>query len=482
MKRIFLLIMITAFVTKAGAQQDVDYAVVSDADDWQLFMSNKLVNSYLNNGDKLVIITLTAGDEGNGINSFNGSSTPFYLAKERGSVYSSKFTSDFVTLSYPNTSLLPTAQTVTIYGKSMTKYVYGNIVNYFLRLPDGGPAGAGYPGTGNKSLMKLKQGTIPSISTITNSATYTWNDLVTTIYFIMFTEKGLDQQVWLNTSDLSVVTNPGDNSDHIYASTAAQEAASSRAWIGINEFVMNYSSSLPANLTANHEDIEDATGIFTMYDWSMIKDKYPSTISTSRAWLPMDYYSQKRAPVGSAPLPITLLSFTGTLKGNNALLEWSTSSELNSKEFQLEKSNDGINYHVLATIPAAGISSIEKKYSYLDIEATDINYYRLKMVDIDGLNKRSNVVVVKNSGLTQSISAVNNPFTDYISIRFSKLPKGELTIRLVDLSGRLLSSSKIYNPSSSVIRFDYNQKLSKGMYILQAESEGKLYSIKLLKD
>lgn len=482
MKRIFLLIIIASFITKARAQQDVDYVVVADADDWQLFMSNKLINSYLNSGDKLVIITLTAGDEGNGINAFNGSSTPFYLAKERGSVYSSKFTSDFVTLSFPNTSLLPTAQTVTVYGKSMTKYVYGNIVNYFLRLPDGGPTGAGYAGTGNKSLMKLKQGTISSLSTITNSATYnSWAELITAIYFIIFQEKGLDQQVWLNTSDLNTVTNPGDISDHIFASTAGQDAVATRFWVGINEFVMNYSSTQPANLPA-HEDFEKASAAFSMYDWSLVKEKYASTLNSSRAWLPMEYYSIKRSPVGSAPLPITLLSFTGSLKGNNVLLEWSTSSELNSKEFQIEKSNDGINYRNLTTIPAAGSSSTVKKYSYLDVEATDLNYYRLRMVDLDGLNKRSNVVFVKNDGLTQSISAVTNPFTDYITIRFSKLPKGEITLRLIDLSGRLLSSYKYYNPSSSVIKFDYNKKLGKGMYILQAESEGKQYSIKLLKE
>ncbi len=481
MKRIFLLLMISLFVGKAQSQ-NVDYVVVSDPEDWQLFMSNKLINSYLVNDHKLVVITLTAADEGNGASPFNGSATAYFMAKERGSVYSSKFTDDFVSLAYPNNNLLPSAQTVTVYGKSITKYTYGNFVNYFLRLPDGGPAGAGYGGTGNKSLMKLKQGTITSISSVTNAATWnSWQELLTTIYFIMVIEKGPDQQVWLNTTDLSSITNPGDNSDHTYAGMAAQEAVALKLWVGINEYVMDHSSALAANL--GNEDYENATGAFSMYDWSLVKDKYPSKLSSARAYLPMEYTSIKRSPSGSSgTLPITLLSFSGSLNGNNVLLDWTTSLEINSKEFQIEKSNDGVTYHKLGTVPAAGNSLVQKKYNFLDVEATEINYYRLKMVDIDGSGKQSNIVIVKNPALTQDIAALTNPFKDYISVRFTKLPKGETTLKLMDLSGRLISSSKVYNPLSSVIRFEYNKTLSNGIYILQAETEGKQYSIKLMKN
>ena len=135
-----------------------------------------------------------------------------------------------------------------------------------------------------------------------------------------------------------------------------------------------------------------------------------------------------------------------------------------------------------SSMPAAGNSSITKKYSYLDIEATELNYYRLKMVDIDAATKLSDVVVVKNNGLSQVMYALNNPFTDHIDIRFARVPKGEIRLRLLDLSGKLISSSKVYNPLSSVIRFDCDKVLSKGIYILQAENQGIQYSIKLVKD
>jgi hypothetical protein len=244
---------------------------------------------------------------------------------------------------------------------------------------------------------------------------------------------------------------------------------------------MDHSANLAANL--GNEEYQFATGAYHMFDWSLTKDKYSPKFNSVRAWLPMEYTSIKRSPSGSSgTLPITLLNFSGSLKGNNVLLDWSTSLEINSKEFQIEKSNDGITYRELYTIPAAGNSTIVKKYNYLDVEATELNYYRLKMVDLDGSAKQSDVVIVKNPGLSQTVSGITNPFKDYISIRFAKIPKGGVNLKLIDLSGKVISTREVYNPLSSIIRFDYNKALSQGIYILQVANDGKQYSLKLLKE
>ncbi len=492
MKRIFLLAIICGFVYKAQAQSQVTFFLGSDPDDWQLFMSKKMLDDLDNGNSKVVFICVTAGDEGFGNTIFNGSSIAYYLAKERGAVYSGKFASDITNpISFPTISYdLPAAQTVTVNSKSVTKYVYGNangvgnVVSYFLRLADGGPAGAGYAGTGNKSLQKLKLGQIANMTSLDGVTTYTWGELLLAIKGIIYAEKGVDQQIYLNTPSLSAVNNPGDNSDHYYASTAAQEILMPLTWVGINEFVMDYSSSLGVGANLNSSDYEDASAVFNVYNWSLVKDKYPSKLNaTTRGWLPKESFSVTRVPTGNGALPVVLVNFSGTLKGNNVLLDWSTSAEYSSKEFQLERSNDGITYRKLATVAAAGFSTTAKKYTYLDVEATEVNYYRLKMVDIDGSNKQSDVVIVKNSALLQSAAVVNNPFSNHIDVRFARLPKGGVTLRLIDLSGKLIAVKQNYQPSlSSIIRFDIDRPLSRGIYILQVENDGKQYSIKVLKD
>jgi hypothetical protein len=182
------------------------------------------------------------------------------------------------------------------------------------------------------------------------------------------------------------------------------------------------------------------------------------------------------------PLPVTLLDFTGTLQGNNALLNWSTAAEYDSKEFVIERSNDGISYRALNSLPAAGYSSSLKSYSYLDREATELNYYRLKMIDNNGNTKMSNTVIVKNPGLKQDISVLSNPFKDDITVRFAKMPKGKVTLSLTDISGKRIGINEYYQPASAILRYNNaTSNLPKGVYILQAETEGKRYSIKVMK-
>ncbi len=485
MKKIFLLILIYISAFKVQAQQ-INYYVAADQDDWQLFMSKNMTADC--NGNKVVIITLTAGDEGNGANTFGGAATPYYLAKETGAVYSSKFIRDFNngSISPNNTYPLPTVSTVTINSKNLKKYYYGDVggsgavVNYFLRLPSGNSNGAGYGTTGNQSLQRLKLGNIANMTSVDGANTYTWSQLTSTIYAIVMAEKGTDNQVYINTATQNTMTNP-DHSDHYYSGMAAQEGVLANLAVGIREFVMDNSSTIPANLS--NEELSDASALFGVYNWSLIRNRYSNALNTTvRNWLAMESFSNKRSPVGS--LPVTLLDFSGKLKGNNVLLEWTTSFEINSKEFQIEKSTDGVTYSKLNTVAAAGNSFAEKNYSYLDAEATEINYYRLKMVDIDGYAKQSNVIVIKNSGiLSQSISVTNMPFSDFINIRFAKVPTGKTMLKLFDLSGRLISVSEKNNPVSSIIQFDnYNKNIAKGIYLLQVESEGKQFNIKIVKD
>lgn len=182
------------------------------------------------------------------------------------------------------------------------------------------------------------------------------------------------------------------------------------------------------------------------------------------------------------PLPVTLLDFSGNLNGNNVLLNWNTTAEYNSKEFIIEKSTDGINYRYLNSTAAAGYSSSVKSYSYTDNEATELNYYRLKMVDFDGNTKLSNTVIIKNQGLQQKITVLTNPFGDEITIRFAKLPKGKIILSLTDLSGKQIGTSENYQPASSVIKFNsFNKALPHGIYLLNAITEGKRYTIKVFK-
>lgn len=300
-KRLLFIVLVLSFTRfNVWAQQDVSFSIQAHEDDWQLFMSSQIVTDLSASG-KVVFITLTAGDAGNGDGAYSGGN-PFYLSREMGSVYSAKFAADITSGATP--SPVPTATIATVNGHNITKYVYGNTVSYFLRLPDGDFDGNGFPITGHKSLQKLKQGNITSITSVENSATYTsWSDLTNTIQQIILTEKGADNQVWMYTASLDNNANPGDHSDHLYAAHAGQDAVSAMLWVGISEFVDYATSSMPANLNATQH--ENAAAIFMLSEWGITEKEYSSSFVTDhKAWLPMDYFAVKRTPVGNAPFTI----------------------------------------------------------------------------------------------------------------------------------------------------------------------------------
>lgn len=183
------------------------------------------------------------------------------------------------------------------------------------------------------------------------------------------------------------------------------------------------------------------------------------------------------------PLPVELTEFKGTLQNNKtALLQWTTASENNSKHFELEKSFDGTSYRKIAIIAAAGTSTTERNYQYVDREPlTENNYYRLRSVDLDNNSKLSTVVLLKLAGAQQDMQVLGNPFKNKILVRFVKPPEAKAELRLTDMNGRLVARRAI-GPGEQQIAFAIPGTVAAGSYILQAVINGKNYTAKVLKE
>ena len=182
-------------------------------------------------------------------------------------------------------------------------------------------------------------------------------------------------------------------------------------------------------------------------------------------------------------LPVTLTEFKGNLQNDHVLLQWSTSTEVNSKKFELEKSFDGISYRNIATIPAAGLSNTVKKYSFADMEKlSEKNFYRLQSVDLDNRAKLSDIVLIKPPGIRQEMIVLVNPFKNSISLRFVKAPETTGVLRLIDMSGRLIATQKIAIGEQQIQLIIPAGKLNRGVYQLGAEINGAKFIKQVLKE
>jgi len=110
--------------------------------------------------------------------------------------------------------------------------------------------------------------------------------------------------------------------------------------------------------------------------------------------------------------------------------------------------------------------------------------YRLKMVDLDGSFKYSNVLMVRKDQKTISgISVSPNPVTsgDVPVIRFqSSANNAVVTLRIVDWNGRtILKQETKVSEGVNSIPVNNIQKLQPGIYVLQVSNGAEMITSKL---
>lgn len=158
-------------------------------------------------------------------------------------------------------------------------------------------------------------------------------------------------------------------------------------------------------------------------------------------------------------LPVTLVRFDVVREGTYANLSWTTSSEVNSKGFEIERSVDADLWTKAGYVASQNNNSSHVlRYHFTDASpARGVNYYRLKMVDLDGTFAYSDIrsIVLAGDGLT----LYPNPVTH-----------GKLTLDLADASG---SRVKVYSTTGQeVLRasgsrtLDVSQ-LPSGVYVIR---------------
>ncbi|MCB9032595.1 MAG: T9SS type A sorting domain-containing protein [Chitinophagales bacterium] len=184
------------------------------------------------------------------------------------------------------------------------------------------------------------------------------------------------------------------------------------------------------------------------------------------------------------PLPVELLSFTGTNMGDYNKLEWITASEINSKEFVIEKSTDITNWTNIGVITAAGFSSEELNYSFID-NAPNVgnNYYRLKIINTDGTFEYSKVINLPIADYTGIINVYPNPTSHNINVVVSSKSNQSATLEIFDVIGKqMVFETKSLNSGLNTMSYDVTQ-FAKGAYIIKViDSNGKTYQHKFVKD
>lgn len=184
-------------------------------------------------------------------------------------------------------------------------------------------------------------------------------------------------------------------------------------------------------------------------------------------------------------LPIKLGSFTVTKQGTNALLNWTTASEINTDHFEIERSYDGVNFVSVGTKQAAGNSFTDVQYSFADpiTISSGIIYYRLKTLDIDSKESYSKIVPLRlNGGVVKGFNIYPNPFSSDLKIEMNADKDAAVTVRISNALGQsVVSRNALLQKGANVIVISELSALKAGMYVVELISEDGKQTQKIIK-
>jgi hypothetical protein len=185
-------------------------------------------------------------------------------------------------------------------------------------------------------------------------------------------------------------------------------------------------------------------------------------------------------------VPVMLLSFDGRLLNKKSYLSWTTSQEFNSRDFEIFRSDDQINFKYLGRVNASGNTLTMRNYNFIDEgEVSNVAFYKLKLINKDGTYAESKVIAIHAVDNAPFLNMVKpNPFVNQVEILINADHQQRIAIKLTDATGRVVLQQQntiVRGPNVITLQQLYN--LPAGNYFLKVTgSKSVLLQEKLFKN
>jgi hypothetical protein len=182
-------------------------------------------------------------------------------------------------------------------------------------------------------------------------------------------------------------------------------------------------------------------------------------------------------------LPIKFEYFTAVRQSGNHQLGWKLNCETGAKYFEVERSADGNNFSKVGTV--AITNGCLTAFDFSDKSPLiGKNYYRLKLVNLNGQNSFSNIVLLLNQkeGF-ELVGLYPNIVKTAAVLNISTVDNTRIDVKVLDPKGRLIQELRP-NIVAGLNQIDINfNSLAAGTYFLRVVAEnGEIQTIKFIKE
>jgi hypothetical protein len=187
-------------------------------------------------------------------------------------------------------------------------------------------------------------------------------------------------------------------------------------------------------------------------------------------------------PFENAALPVTLLSFQGSLAKDQAQLNWSVADNETGNYFEVQRSLDSKNFSTVAVVSTTQKQG-DEVYSYKEA-AQPTAYYRLKIVNKDRSVSYSKVLLIKTQATSNNstLALLQNPVQQTLAFSFTSSNSTSNEIAVYNLVGLKVYAQKLgVQKGNNSVSLQLNNNLNPGTYILEVKNNSERTTTKFIK-
>lgn len=248
---------------------------------------------------------------------------------------------------------------------------------------------------------------------------------------------------------------------------------------GLNPTIIGTNPQIPINATI--DDQVTMQHDFRAIYYSVLKDWFALSDDQLLAVLPDPYTT---LPIFKlTALPVKLLSFTGNWTANNVTLQWKVDQESSIDNYEVQRSDDGINFVKIGSVNAVN-SPVPYSYTFTDQSLSkSFYYYRIKIVEKSVAGEYSSVLLLKTNQPSNGIAVkiFPNPVTDWFTVSFENKISGPVTVKITDLTGKEIWKQETETTDTYNLTFSFaGKKPVTGIYIAKLYAKNEEATVKLL--
>ncbi|HTE12358.1 MAG TPA: T9SS type A sorting domain-containing protein [Chitinophagaceae bacterium] len=184
----------------------------------------------------------------------------------------------------------------------------------------------------------------------------------------------------------------------------------------------------------------------------------------------------------AAALPAVWLGFTAEAVNENALLNWTTSDEMNVDRYVVEHSFNGVGFTATGSVTANNNTGINK-YTFTDIGlAAGVHYYRIRRLDKDGKGEYSETKTVKIPAAGANVQVRPNPVVgSTLALSVTVQQSSKTTIQIMSVEGKVMLQQKInMSTGNNLVNLDI-ATIPSGIYLVQVQLSDEVVTKKFIR-